>query len=235
MAIGTLTPQQKAVRSTVTLKAVMAVSGLIMILFLLAHMYGNLKIFSGQAAFDEYSHHLRELGEPMLPHGGALWIIRIVLLASVLGHAYSAISLWSRARKARGGTKRYYSTKNRKGVQRSYASFTMRWGGIILALFVIYHILHLTVNVIAPGGASGSPYERVINGFSIWWVVLSYLIAMIAVGFHIRHGFWSAFATLGANRSVKTRRVLNGLAVAIALVITIGFLIPPFCVLFGLV
>lgn len=213
----------------------MAVSGLIMILFLLAHMYGNLKIFAGQEAFDEYSLHLRELGEPMLPRSGALWIIRVVLLASVLGHAYSAITLWARARAARGGGKRYHSTKNRRGVQRSYASFTMRWGGIVLALFVIYHLLHLTANVIAPGGASGSPYERVVNGFSIWWVVLTYTIALLAVGFHLRHGFWSAFATLGANRSDKTRRVLNGLAVAISLVITIGFLIPPFCVLFGVV
>jgi len=109
----------------------------------------------------------------------------------------------------------------------------MRWGGVTLGLFIIYHLLNLTTNTIHPGGASSSPYERVVNSFQIWWVTLSYLIAMIALGFHIRHGFWSAFATLGANTSLRRRRHLNVAATAIALVITIGFLIPPFSILFG--
>lgn len=213
----------------------MAVSGLIMIGFLLGHMYGNLKVFSGAAAFDEYSHHLRELGEPLLPHKGALWIIRVILLASVLAHIYAAVNLWRRSTKARGGSKRYHSTKARRGVQRSYASFTLRWGGVIVILFVVYHLLHLTWNVITPGGASDSPYARYVGGFQIWWVLLSYTIALIAVGFHLRHGFWSALTTLGANTSAGARRVLNGIAVALALVITLGFLIPPFLVFFGLV
>lgn len=214
----------------------MAVSGIIMMLYLLAHMYGNLKVFSGQEAFDDYSHHLRELGEPLLPHGGALWIIRVVLLASVLIHAYAAIALWSRARKATGrsaGGGRYQSKQNRAGVQRTYASFTMRWGGVILALFIVYHLIHLTANWVHPGGASDSPYERVVNGFEIWWVVLSYAIAMIAVGFHIRHGFWSAFATLGQNKGPKRRMQLNVLAIVIAVVVAGGFLLPPFAILFG--
>ncbi len=217
------------------MKALMAVSGLIMILYLIAHMYGNLKLFSGQAAFDGYSHHLRELGEPILPHTGGLWIIRVVLIASVLAHAISAITLWLKDRGARGGTTRYLSSKGRRGVQRTYASFTLRWGGIVILLFVVYHLLHLTVNVIAPGGASGSPYQRLVNGFGVWWVVASYTIAMLAVGFHIRHGFWSALASLGANRSAKTRRIYTWLALAIAVLITVGFLIPPYSVLFGLV
>ncbi len=235
MAITSLTPAQKAGRSTVALKALMAVSGLILILYLLAHMYGNLKVFAGQHAFDEYAEHLRTIGEPILPRTGLLWIIRVVLLASVIAHAYSAIVLWRRAKQARGGSKRYYSTKNRRGVQRSYASFTLRWGGIIILLFVIYHLLHLTANVIAPGGASDSPYQRVVNGFQIWWVVLSYLIAMIAVGFHLRHGVWSALTTLGANTSALGRQRLNLLAYVVSGVITIGFLLPPFGILFGLV
>lgn len=213
----------------------MAVSGLIMIGYLILHMYGNLKIFSGQEAFDGYSHYLRVILYPLLPHSGLLWIIRVVLLVAVLGHAYSAITLWRRNRTASGGAKRYQSKQARTGVQRSYSSYTMRWGGVTLALFVIYHLLHLTANWIAPGGASDSPYERVVNGFQIWWVVLIYVIAMLAVGFHIRHGFWSAFATLGANTSAKTRLIWNGVALAIALAISVGFLLPPFFVLFGLV
>ncbi|TDE96205.1 succinate dehydrogenase cytochrome b subunit [Occultella glacieicola] len=215
----------------------MAISGLVLILFLLAHMYGNLKVFEGQDAFDSYSHHLRELGEPILPYGGALWIIRVVLLAAIVVHAVSAIILWRRARRATGGKggARYASSKAPRGAQRSYASFTLRWGGVTIALFVIYHLLHLTTNTIAPGGASDSPYERVVNGFSIWWVVLSYTIALIALAFHLRHGIWAAMATLGANTSPKRRKNLNIVAVVVAAVIVVGFLIPPYAVLLGLV
>ncbi|GLU49719.1 succinate dehydrogenase [Nocardiopsis ansamitocini] len=217
------------------LKSAMAVTGLVLVLFLIAHMYGNLMIFGGQEVFDNYSHHLRELGEPMLPYAGTLWIIRIVLLASVLIHAYSAFVLWARAKRATSvGGQRYHSSKNRTGVQRSYASFTMRWGGIVVLLFVIFHILHLTTNNIAPGGPSSSPYERVVHGFQIWWVVLVYVIAMAAVGFHLRHGIWSATQTLGQNKASR-QRTINLVATAIAVVLTLGFLVPPFSVLFGLV
>ncbi len=215
----------------------MAISGLIVVLFLLAHMYGNLKVFSGQAAFDEYSHHLREMGEPMLPYAGVLWIIRVVLLVAIGIHIFSAVTLWRRARVATagGGGGRYESKKAPRGSQRSYASFTMRWGGIIIVLFVVYHLLHLTWNTIAPGGATDSPYERVVNGFEIWWVVLSYTIALLAVGFHLRHGVWAALASLGANTSQRRRRQLNMLATLVAVVVTLGFLLPPFAILFGLV
>lgn len=234
VATTTLTPAQQAVRSTVALKVLMALSGLIMIGYLIAHMYGNLMIFGGQATFDSYAEHIRELGEPILPRTGALWAIRVILLAAVISHAYAAVALWRRAARARGGAKRYHSTRARLGVQRTYASFTLRYGGLIIGLFVIYHLLHLTVNVIAPGGASASPYERVVNGFSLWWVVLSYTVAVVAVGFHLRHGIWSALTTLGANTSTLARRRLNLLAHLVAGVITVGFLLPPYAVLLGL-
>jgi succinate dehydrogenase / fumarate reductase cytochrome b subunit len=213
----------------------MAVSGLIMIGYLLAHMYGNLKVFAGEAAFNSYAHHLRTLGEPILPHTGALWIIRAVLVVSVLAHMGAAFSLWARARRARGGVSRYYSRRGRAGVQRTYASFTLRWGGLVIALFVVYHLLHLTWNVIAPGGPAPDPYDRVVNGFRIWTVVLAYTVAMVAVGFHLRHGTWSALTTLGANVSSVARKRLNVLSYAVAGVITIGFLLPPYAIVFGLV
>ena len=235
MATISLTPAQQATRSTVALKALMAVTGLILIGYLLAHMYGNLKIFAGEEAFNDYAHHLRTLGEPILPYSGALWIIRVVLIVSVLAHMYAAFSLWFRAHNARGGTRRYYSNKSRRGVQRSYASFTLRWGGVVILLFVIYHLLHLTWNTIHPGGAAAEPYDRVVNGFQIWSVVLAYTIAMIAVGFHLRHGMWSALTTLGANTSSLARQRLNILAYAVAGVVTVGFLLPPFAILFGFV
>lgn len=215
----------------------MAISGLLVVLFLLAHMYGNLKVFVGQEAFDTYSHHLRTIGEPILPYAGALWIMRVILLVAIIIHISCAVTLWhrSRAATAGGGGGRYASSKAPRGNQRSYSSFTMRWGGVVIALFVIYHLLHMTWNVIAPGGASDSPYERVVGGFQIWWVVLSYTIALLAVGFHLRHGFWAALASLGANTSIKRRRHLNVLATIVAVVITVGFLLPPFAILFGLV
>ena len=235
MATTSLTPAKKAARSTVALKALMAVTGLIMIGYLLAHMYGNLKVFAGALAFNEYAHHLRILGEPLLPRSGALWVFRIVLLVSVFGHMFAAFNLWARATKARGGVSRYQSKRARAGVQRSYASFTLRWGGIVILLFVIYHLMHLTWNIVAPGGAAAEPYQRVVNGFQVWWVVAGYTIAMLAVGFHLRHGTWSALTTLGLNTSSTARRRLNVLAYAVAGVITVGFLLPPYAIFFGLV
>ena len=217
------------------MKALMAVSGLIMIGYLLAHMYGNLKVFAGAASFNGYAHHLRTIGEPILPHTGLLWIIRVVLLVSVAAHALSALALWRRANKARGGSRRYRSSRSRTGVQRTYSSFTLRWGGIVILLFVAYHLLHLTFNVVHPGGAAGDPYSRVVNGFQIWWVVAAYTVALLAVGFHLRHGTWSALTTLGLNTSSVARRRLNLLAYAVAGIVTIGFLLPPYAILFGVV
>jgi succinate dehydrogenase / fumarate reductase, cytochrome b subunit len=235
VAVTSLAPARSASRSTVALKVITALSGLILIGYLLLHMYGNLKVFEGQAKFDEYAHHLRIIGEPILPYSGLLWVVRVVLLVSVIAHIYATMTLWRRARAARGGTKRYYSNKGRTGVQRSYASFTLRWGGLTIALFVIYHLLHLTWNVVAPGGATDSPYQRLVNGFQIWWVLLSYVVAMIAVCLHLRHGTYSALTTLGANTSVKARHRLNLLAYAVAAVITVGFLLPPLAIFFRLV
>ncbi len=235
MATPTLITAPRAVRTTVAMKALMAVSGLLLIGYLLAHMYGNLKLFAGHDAFNEYAAHLRTIGEPFLPYSGLLWVIRVVLVAAVLAHMGSALHLWARARRARGGTRRYASTRGRGGVQRSYASFTLRWGGLVIIAFVVYHLLHLTWNVVHPGGATPDPYQRVVNGFEIWWVVAAYTIALVAVGFHLRHGIWSALTTLGANTSSVARRRLNLLAYAVAGVITVGFLLPPYSVLFGLV
>ncbi|MVA77107.1 succinate dehydrogenase [Auraticoccus sp. F435] len=212
----------------------MAVSGLIMVGYLLAHMYGNLKAFAGQQAFDEYSHHLRELGEPILPYGGALWIIRVVLLVAVAAHVVSAVKLSRRSWRA-AGVNRYETRRNRRGIQRSYASFTLRSGGLVIALFVLYHLAHLTWQWITPGGASPSPYERLVNGFNIWWVVVTYTIAMVAVGLHLRHGTASALYTLGAGTTSGSRRVILAVSVALAWVITLGFLAVPFSVLLGVV
>lgn len=225
-----------ATRSTVAKKYAMAVSGLIMVGYLVLHMYGNLKGFQSPEAFNEYAHHLRTIGEPMLPHEGLLWIVRVVLLASVLVHAYCAISLWRRNKKAAGftGGKRYHSKQNRTGIQRSYASFTMRWGGVTIALFIVFHILNLTTNTIHPGGKSDVPWTKLHNSFDgHFWVLLVYTLAMIAVGFHIWHGFWSALTTLGQNRSsTRIESKANTVAIVLAALLVIGFLAVPYSVFF---
>lgn len=192
-------PAQRGVsRSTIGLKIMMAVSGIIFVLYVLLHMYGNLKVLAGQAAFDEYAHHLREFGEPMLPYEGLLWIIRVVLVVALLAHAYAAFALWSRANGARP---QRYAVK--KAVGSSLASRTMRWGGVTLLLFVIFHLIHFTIvkpnfNSSADAAAvKESPYVMVSASFSLIWVVLIYTLAMLALGMHIFHGAWSAQQTLG--------------------------------------
>lgn len=225
----------QARRSTVALKYAMAVSGLIMVGYLLLHMYGNLRAFDGPDAFNAYAEHLRTIGVPLLPHKGLLWFVRVVLMVAVLVHAYAAITLWRRNKKAAGYVdgKRYHSKQNRTGNQRSYASFTMRWGGVTIALFIVFHILNLTTDTIHPGGKADLPYDKLHNSFQSWWVLLAYTVAMIAVGFHLWHGFWSAFTTLGQNRSsTRLDSSLNKFAIAIAALITIGFLAPPFSIYF---
>lgn len=229
----TLTVKQRAARSTVIRKFWMALSGLVMIGYLVLHMYGNLKMFAGKVpgtdtyAFDEYAHHLRVIGEPMLPYSGLLWVVRVVLLLAIGVHVWSAFSLWSRDRKATGGARRY---ANQRAIQRSYASYTMRWGGVVILLFAIYHILNFTIVVIDTAPGATSPFVRVYNSFQNPAVLISYAVALIAVGLHVRHGFWSAFATLGANTSPKARAAWNTVAVLLALILVVGFLAGPIAI-----
>lgn len=215
--------------SSVVKKTVMAVSGIIMILYLLAHMVGNLKAFSGAEAFNSYSGWIRTIGEPALPAQTALWIIRIVLLAAVVLHFWAAISLWRQARRARPVP---YVTKKR--VQQSFASRTVRWGGLILALFIIWHILDLTLGAVNPVGYDSTPYDRLIASFSNIPITLFYVVSMVLLGLHLRHGIFAATQTLGQTNK-RRERAVNGLAYVVAGVITVGFLLVPLSVVFGLI
>ena len=215
--------------SSVQLKVVMAVTGAVMLLYLVLHMLGNLKIFFGQQALDTYAAWLRVVGEPALPGSGLLWIVRVVLIVSVLAHAVTATALALRARRAR--PVRY---AHRTPVSTSYASRTMRWGGVILLLFVIYHILDLTTGTLNPNGQPGQVYDNVVADFSRWYVTLAYTVAMLALGFHLRHGIWSALQTLGRSSGPYQMRY-KAIALVVAVVLTAGFLAVPFAVQFGLV
>jgi len=216
-------------RSSIGKKAVMAVSGGVLVLFLIGHMIGNLKIFYGEQTFDHYSAWLRTLGEPALPHRAVLTIIEIVLAVAVLAHIVSAVLLARQARRARP-----IGYRHRTRVRQTYSSRTMRWGGVIIALYVVYHLLDLTFGVANPAGTQAGPYAKVVAGFSAWPIALIYAIAVILVGIHLRHGIWSAAATLGLNRAGR-ERALNATAVTVSGVLTVGFLVVPLSVLIGLV
>ena len=232
MTTTTKSPAARARSSTIVWKIAMALTGLVFIGYVLLHMYGNLKVFAGQEAFDTYAEHLREFGEPILPHAGLLWIIRVVLLVSLVVHAVAAYRLWARASGAR-------STKYnvQRAVRSSFSSRTMRWGGTALLLFVVFHILHLTTRTITPGGDSDSPYQRMVNGFSPeqWWVAAVYLLAMAALAMHLRHGVFSAAQTLGLTSTKEKARLFNLAGYTAALVIAGGFAIVPLSVLLGIV
>lgn len=219
--------------SSIGLKILMAVTGVIFILYVLLHMYGNLKVLAGQEAFDSYAHHLRVFGEPMLPYEGLLWIVRVVLVLAVIGHVYAAASLWKRANGARS---QKYSVQKFK--EATFASKTMRWGGIALLAFIIFHLIHFTIlkpNLNSSASAEAikeSPFAMVSASFSLWWVVLIYTLAMLALGMHIFHGAWSAQQTLGLTSSPAARGRAKTIAAALAALLVVGFLIPPFYLFF---
>lgn len=207
----------------------MAVTGVIFLLFVLAHMYGNLKALSGQQAYDDYAHHLRVLGEPMLPYSGFLWVMRIGLIVSLVLHVWSATLLTRRKRAAR--TQKYVM---KKSVASTLSSRTMMWGGLAILLFLVFHILQFTTLTIEVGGSYDSPHERFVAAFGVWWLVAIYVVAMIALGMHLRHGIWSAVQTLGwSNR--KRQPMIKAAALAVALLIVVGFLLPPLAIAFGIV
>lgn len=208
----------------------MAVSGVIFVLYVLVHMYGNLMVFGGADTFNTYAEHLRTIGEPVLPYSGFLWVLRIVLVVSLVVHAWSAFALWGRAHSARSHR---YAVK--KSVSSSLSSRTMRWGGVTLLLFVVFHILHLTTHTIHPQGSEPTPYDNVVGSFSLWWVTLIYVLAMVALGMHLHHGVWSASQTLGWTSSPRARVRAKGIAWAVSLVVAVGFVVPPLAILFGLV
>ena len=207
----------------------MAVSGIIMVLFLIAHAIGNLHVFQGATSFNEYSEWLREFGEPALPYRTFLTLLEIGLVVAVLAHMWSAFSLWKQAKRARPVA---YVTKKR--VQQSYASRTLRWGGVIILLFIIWHLLDMTFGVVNPDGTESTPYDRLIASFSNPFITAFYVVALLLLGMHLRHGLWSAFQTLGQSNK-RRERALNIGATVFAVALTALYLVTPVAVATGLV
>jgi succinate dehydrogenase / fumarate reductase cytochrome b subunit len=219
--VGMAVATQARIRSSVSLKAIMAVSGGGLGLFVVIHMVGNLKFFAGAGAFDGYAGWLRRIGEPALGPSWYLWAQRAVLLACLVAHVAAATVLARRARAAR-------PVRYRHRVRGAATTRIMRWGGAVIAIFIGYHVLDLTVGVANPDFRAGEVYHNVVADFRHWWVTAAYTVAVLAVGLHLRHGLWSAARSLGTTGS---RRV----ATVVAAVVTAGFLAVPLSVQIGLV
>ncbi len=208
----------------------MALTGIGLVAYVLVHMIGNMKIYLGAEDLDHYAEALRTLLYPIVPETGVLWMFRFGLLAMFIIHMWSAIVLALRNRRARGKI-RY--TAKRQYLAANYANRTMLWGGVIIFLFLVYHIADLTLGLTNPDFVAGEVYNNVITSFQIWWVALIYIVAQIALAFHIYHGAWSVFQSLGLSnpRYDEWRRWL---AVVFALALLIGNSSIPIAVQFGL-
>ena len=208
--------------STIGKKAVMAVTGLILSGFLVGHMLGNLQVFLGRDVMNHYAETLH--GSPAL-----LWGVRILLLISVLLHAWAAVQLT--AVKAAARPVAYVKPGN---VQGSTGSRTMMLSGPVIGLFVIGHLLHLTTGTLHPQFVELRAYENVVLGFSNPIASGLYIVAMILVGFHLSHGLWSMFQSIGFSHPRYTP-LIKKLSGVFAWLLIAGFIAVPIAVLAGLV
>ncbi len=231
VATPTLVQGSRSTRSTIALKLLMALSGFVFIGFVLLHMYGNLKAFAGHDAYNEYAEHLRTFGEPMLPYAGLLWILRVMLLAALGVHVYCAVVLWRRARSAR--SVKYVMKKNNHSTK---ASHLMRWGGLTLLVFIVWHLLNFTVGKVnVQGGSTSDPYNLLVDSFEVWWLTLIYLVAMAMLGAHLHHGIWSSAQTMGLTNSERSRTAYKQVGFVLAVIIAGGFSLVPIFVLAGVI
>ncbi len=217
-------------RSALGKKYVMAITGIMLMGFVFAHMVGNLKMYLGAEDFDHYAEFLRELLVPILPEGAALWLMRLGLIAAFALHISSAYSLTrmnQRARVTKYQSKRDYIAAN-------FASRTMRMTGIIVALFLIWHLGDLTWGWANPDFVYGNPYGNVVASFSRVPVAIFYVLANIALGIHLFHGSWSLFQSMGwSNPRFNSWR--RGFAAGFAAIIVIGNCSFPIAVQLGIV
>lgn len=215
-------------RTTLGIKALVAATGLFLFGWIVMHMIGNLKVFLGTAEtgvhhMDEYAHFLRNMGAPLLPEGFALWGTRILLLGAALVHIGGTITLAIKNRAAR-------PIRYKRGLvhkQSGYAARTMMLTGSLLLIYVVFHILHLTVGSVRwTEFTHGRVYENLYNGFHVWFVSAIYIFAVALLAFHLYHGVWSLFQTLGLDnpdRNLPLRRI----AMASATLIFLGFASVP--------
>jgi succinate dehydrogenase / fumarate reductase, cytochrome b subunit len=212
-------------RTSIGKKTAVAVTGLILVGYLVLHMAGNLAVFSGAGddpRIDQYSHWLREFGTPLLPYAFFLWVVRVLLLSALVIHITGIVQLRKRnlAAKPLG----YKPAR----IGRSWAARTMMITGPLLLAFIVFHILQFTTLTINVGGdmEEGAVYQNLHDAFSTWWVAVLYLLALGVVGFHLRHGIWSLFQTLGID-SPQRNGALRLTGTLLTAIIVVGFALVP--------
>lgn len=222
-------------RSSVGKKILMAFTGFIWFGFLIGHMAGNLKAFQGADVFNEYAHHLRLIGEPILPEQSFLWAFRALMLLAFVIHAWLA---WETSRSSWAARETKY--KKHQSLNFDFASGLMRWGGVLILVFVVFHILHMTTGTLHPDFDAGGPgripdaFHNLVVGLSNPLVAGFYGLTMLAICLHLYHGVWSMFQTLGANHP-KYAGYRRPLAVIAAIVVFLGFVSIPVSILTGIV
>ena len=218
-------------RSTIGKKIIMGITGLIGIGFVIAHMAGNLQVFIGQEKINSYGSLLHG------PLAEFTWLLRIVLIVAVVLHVLMAYQLTMLSRAARP-----VGYQKKEPQVATLASRTMKWGGVLLLVFIVVHILHFTTEKIDPAGWRGMTdshgnrdvYGNIVASFHIWWVALFYVVAMLALGLHLYHGAWSSVRTLGYARS-SSHPLHRRIALAVAAIVWLGFTLVPVGVIAGII
>ncbi|WP_199711250.1 succinate dehydrogenase cytochrome b subunit [Tessaracoccus antarcticus] len=214
----------------------MAVTGVVFALFVLVHMIGNLKVFTGAEHFNEYAHWLRTVLQPFLPYEGLLWILRIALMVALVAHVWSAALIWRRGRASRG-------RHRRPGMWvKNFTARTMVVTGIVLLGFVVFHVLDLTtgtagvaVDTFQPATPSTAhAYENLVSSLQRPWVALAYMVSMLALFLHLAHGLWTVVSDVGFT-GVRLRTVAWWVAGVVALAVMLGNILIPIAVLMGVV
>jgi len=216
-------------RSTIGKKIIMGITGLIGIGFVIVHMAGNLQVFIGAPKINAYGTLLHG------PLAEVTWLIRIVLIVSVILHVLMAYQLTRISAAARP-----IGYQKKEPQVATLASRTMKWGGVLLLVFIVVHLLHFTTEQIDPAGWRGMTdlrgnrdvYGNIVGSFRIWWVAAFYIVAMIALGLHLYHGAWSSIRTLGYAKSTPNP-LHRKLALGVAVVVWLGFTIIPVAVFAG--
>jgi succinate dehydrogenase / fumarate reductase cytochrome b subunit len=224
----TTSKEPAAIRTSVGKKMLVAGSGILFIGFVLAHMVGNLKIFLGPGPINRYGEFLRDMGEPIFPRSYLLWGLRGLLFVGLVVHVGLTIQLARQSRAAR--QVRYVHPGV---VDANYASRTMRWGGMVIFAFLIFHLMDFTWGV-HPDFKRGDVYANVVSGFTRVPVTIVYIFAMLTLAMHLYHGTWSVFQTLGVNRA-RWDRAIRGLALSLAIIIPGGYCLVPLAVVFRIV
>ncbi len=211
--------------STIGKKIVAAVTGTVLVVYVVLHMVGNLNSLygagDGHARVDRYAHWLRTFGQPLLPYAAVLWVIRALLLAALVLHVTAVVQLRRRNRAARP------AGHPAKRIGRSFSSRTMLLSGLLLLAFIVFHILQFTtLSIHVTPVHSGTVYANLSAAFQKWYFVLLYVLAVVALGFHLRHALWSATQTMGADRPDRNLAIRRS-ATALSVIVTVGFAIIP--------